>query len=243
MILYYSNKKELPGFLSCEPAMTNEPDLELHQHLRQLARRTCSCPPGSKERRQHLDFLIQELKRSGKLWRGAGLPQDAYEDILQGVWRHFCENLCKTTTARVYDPERASPLTWINFYIKKRILEHYAAGKKGLGKRVYPKTLEDGSILDPIDLIPFFPPESSSILQDVQAWIRRESVALRRVHVRDRPDVHCEVVISSYLLQPGKIPWKQLAQEFAISQSTLESFYRRECLPRLKAAAKQLGYL
>jgi DNA-directed RNA polymerase specialized sigma24 family protein len=221
--------------------MTNEPDSNMYQRLHQLVSTTCSYPQNSPERTQHLQHLFQELQRSGKLWRGSGVPKDDYQDILQNTWIFFCCNLCEAIpTKEAYNPQRASLPTWINAYIKMRVIDYHLAKQQQREQRVYPKSLEDGTFLDPVDLIPAHQ-EPPPILQEVRDWINRETPALCRVHVRDRPDINCQVLIL-HRLPPETTSWKHLAQEFAISESTLQGFYRRECLPRLQAAGKQLGY-
>jgi hypothetical protein len=222
--------------------MTNELNIDLHQQLRQLVQRTCSCPKGSPERQQHLDRLVREMLRSGKLWRDARVPQQDYEAILQDSWVYFCRNLCEASTAReAYNPERSSPMTWINVYIKMRLLNYHLESKWERIHRENPSPLDDGAFLDPLELIPS-PPEIPSLLQEMLDWVAQNGIALRRVHVRDRPDINCQILILCRL-PPKTESWRQLAQKFRISESTLQSFYRRKCLPELKSTGERLGYL
>jgi hypothetical protein len=170
------------------------------------------------------------------------VPQEAYQDILQTSWVYFCSNLCKADTAKeAYNPERASPLTWINAYIKMRVLDYYLEIQRERIQTQHPTQSDDGNLLDPLDRIPS-PPEIPPILQDMLDWIEHNRIALRRVHVRDRPDINCYVLILRRL-PPNTTSWKDLAQEFRASEDTLRGFYRRECLPRLRNEGKNQGYL
>jgi hypothetical protein len=178
-----------------------------------------------------MNQLIKELISSGKLWRRpCDIPETDYQDILQISWIYFDSNLCDGKTAPKYDGERSSVPTWINAYIRMRILDYYLRRKPS------------PSIDDPEVRIPPSPPEPPNIIEDVMAWLKRDSAKLRRVHLKDRPDINCYSLILSRL-PTEDISWTQLAQNFMVTKETLQGFYRRECLPRLREAGKQLGYL
>jgi hypothetical protein len=65
-----------------------------------------------------------------------------------------------------------------------------------------------------------------------------ESGELRECHVKDHPQVNCQVLILRRL--PPEVIWRDLENEFHISQSTLSNFYQRQCKPQLKAICKPL---
>jgi hypothetical protein len=211
--------------------------------LNQLICKACACTARSPERQLYLDQLIRQLTESGKLWqRAADIPEADFQDILQKSWIYLCRNLCEATTAAVpYDPTRSSVLTWINAYIKMRVLDYRLEQERRRAMYVTEKVMEDGTVIHPIDLLPA-PNDAPSILQEILAWVERDSVALCRVHVRDRPDIHCKTLILRRL-PPDETSWQQLAQEFGLSEHTLRGFYRQKCLPPLKEAGRQLGYL
>jgi DNA-directed RNA polymerase specialized sigma24 family protein len=216
---------------------------ELDQQLNRLIQKTCTCAQGSEDRQPHLDQLIRQLIESGRLWRRPhNIPETDYEEILQKSWIYLCGNLCEATTAAApYDPQRASVLTWINAYIKMRVLNYYLEQEKERRRREPIRVLDDGTLINPIDLISS-PPEPSPILQEILTWLEQESQRLEKVHLRDRPDIHCKALIL-YRLPPQEKPWKQLAQEFGVCESTLSGFYQRQCLPRLREAGEQFGFL
>jgi len=206
----------------------------------QLITTTCACTQGSLERRRNLDQLIRQLQLSGKLWhRPFDIPETDYDEILQTTWIYVCGNLCEATTAtKPYDSQRANVTTWINAYIRMRILDYYLRKPLtdlGWGGR------NDGEPFDLIAQIPA-PPEPSPILQEMLTWLARESLTLQRVHLRDRPDVNCKILIQRRI-PPQETPWHQLADEFGVCISTLQGFYRRQCLPRLREAGTQFGFL
>lgn len=215
---------------------------ELDQQLNQSIRKACACARSSLERQHCLDQLIRQLLASGKLWRRSDIPEVDFQDILQRSWIYLCGNLCEATTAAApYDLARSSVLTWINAYIKMRVLDYRLEIDRAKQLQVSGRVMEDGEVIDPIDLLPA-PADPPPILQEILDWVAQERELLRRVHVRDRPDINCKVLILRRL-PTDEISWKQLAQEFGVAEETLQGFYRQRCLPRLKEAGRQLGYL
>jgi hypothetical protein len=122
-----------------------------------------------------------------------------------------------------------------------RVLDYRLENERMKQQQVTARVMEDGNVIHPIDLLPA-PNAASPIVQEILAWVERDSVMLCRVHVRDRPDVHCKALILRRL-PPDETPWQELAQEFKLSENTLRGFYRQKCLPPLKEAGRQLGYL
>jgi hypothetical protein len=199
----------------------------LDQQLRALVQETCACQPGSLQRQRCLDKLIRELLASGQVWRRGNIPEPDFQDLLQKSWIYFCQNLCEATTAHTpYDPDRASVATWFNAYLKKRMLDYW------LTQQPPP---------EPDYWEPVAPPEPPPILEEVLAWLQKEQRALARVHVRDHPEISCDRLIRRRL--PPATSYRLLAQEWQIPEATLQGFYQRECLPRLRQAGKDLGYL
>ncbi len=195
---------------------------ELDERLRQLVIETCRHPRGSLERQKGLNQIVWQIQRSGRLLNGYGVPER--EDALQKTWLYFSRNLCEATTCPCYDPQTASVITWLNAYLKRRFEDN---------RQKPPGHVEwDGD--------PPTPPEPQPILEKILEWVEQE-VQLRRIHVRDRPDVNCQVLILRRL--PPETPWEVLAQEFGVPISTLSGFYQRKCFPRLLDFGKEQGYL
>ncbi len=206
--------------MQMQPVQIIEPLSALHQtkrmcnELDQLAIEAGNHPRGSLERQQKLTQLVQSVQRSGSLWRGGKLAGDYYEEALQQTWLHVCQRI------ETYDPQRASVITWINFVLKHKLLDLYR---------------ESGQSHDSVENLPgFLPPPCfpSPGLARIRLWVQQESSRLRRVHVRDRPDINCQALIL-YRLPPAKT-WEQLSQQFSVPISTLSNFYSRECKPRLR---------
>ena len=199
---------------------------ELHNQLRQLVAETCCHPPRSLERQRSLNRLVWRIQQSGKLLRGTGVP--GYEDALQQTWLYFCRNLCEAGTTDPYDPERASVTTWINAYLKRRIQDIPSGGRP-----------QFDDVLNPIDNLSARP-ETPPILEDIRKWVENSS-KFRRIHLRDRPDVNCQVLLLRRL--PPETSWEKLAKEFGVPTSTLSNFYQRKCFPLLLEFGKSQGHI
>lgn len=207
---------------------------EFEEHVQ----KACCHPRGSKERNKRLNEMIWRIQQSGKLWRDVGVPD--YEDALQQTWLYFCRNLCEATTGDRYDPQRASVMTWLNAYLKARLDDRRLAAYFDNNVKAKPMLSKDGELLDPLEFIQARP-DPPPILEDIREWLEKEGCHLRRIHLRDRPDINCQVLIEHRL--PPETAWFVLAQGFGVAIATLSNFYQRECFPLLLNFGKSQGYL
>ncbi len=206
--------------------------------LQQLVAETCTEPPLSLNRQKGLAQLVKLIQHSGKLWKEA-VPQ--YEDALQQTWFYLCRNLCEATTGACYDGEKGTVINWVNAYLKRRLQDYRIEGLIQQKTRINPYCTSEGEVYDPVDHLPA-PSPPPMLLEEIQQWVKTDPLGkLRRIHIRDRPDIHCQVLILRRL--PPETPWEELAQEFQIGKNTLSSFYSRQCLPRLRDFAYSQGYL
>ena len=211
---------------------------EFEEQLRQFIAATCSHPRGSLERQKGLNEIIWRIQKSGNLLRSGGVPD--YEDALQQTWLYFCRNLCEANTGDRYDPLRASVTTWINAYLKHRLSDRRMAAWKEKDLKAAGVLSEHGELLEPVDKL-IAPPDPPPILEEIREWVEKEGSNLRRIHVRDRPDINCQVLILRRL--PPETSWNDLSQEFGVAIATLSNFYQRKCFPRLLNFGKAQGYL
>ena len=208
---------------------------ELRDQLRQLVAETCCHPRGSLERQRSMNRLVRKIQHSGGVLRGTGVPH--YEDALQQTWLYFCRNLCEAGSTDPYDPERASVITWINAYLKRRIQDKYQKAAKEKAVGVGESRFND--VLNPLDNLAARP-EPPPLIEDIRAWVK-ENGQFRRIHLRDRPDVNCQVLLLHRL--PPETSWEELARAFEVAIPTLSSFYQRKCFPRLLEFGKSQGYI
>jgi hypothetical protein len=211
----------------------------LQTRIYQLVLEACSHPPGSRERQQNLTKIIRLIDRH--LWRESTIY---YEDALQKTWIYFCQNICEGKTGQPYDPDRASVITWLNNYLKRKLQDYYLETQKRQAKIVdnQLKSLDESKKkVDFIDNIPaktqIFP-----LLEDVRRWVETDPTKkLRRIYIENRPEITCQLLILRRL--PPPTPWKIIAEELNISPKTLSSFYHRQCLPLLQEFGHSAGYL
>ncbi|MEQ9549186.1 MAG: sigma-70 family RNA polymerase sigma factor [Coleofasciculus sp. G3-WIS-01] len=216
--------------------MVNHQTHELHQQLRQLIAQACSHPPDTPERQRDLTKLIRAIIKSGKLWKD---NDPNYGDALQKTWIYLCKNIDK------YDPERASVITWLNEYLKKRLLDFKLQRSQTQKRKItgHSNLGQDPELSssNPIENIPASP-DIPPILEETREWAQADSDGeLRRIHIKGHPEITCQVLILRRL--PPETPWNTLAQEFGVSVSTLNAFYRRKCMPRLRKFGESQGYL
>lgn len=210
------------------------------EQLRRLVEEACQHPHGSLLRQRYLTQIIRVINKSRKLWYESS--QD-YPDALQQTWMYFCQNICEAGTGERYDPDRASLTTWLNAYLKRRIQDKTIAREKQQAtQRSSVRVLGDsGNTLDLVESLPT-PAAAPPILESVLAWVESDPTGeLRQISISKRPELTCQVLIRRRL--PPETSWDELSQEFGVSISTLSSFYRRQCLPRLRKFGESEGYL
>jgi DNA-directed RNA polymerase specialized sigma24 family protein len=213
----------------------------LDQQLRQLVEDACQHPAGSPDRQKRMTQIIRMV--SGKLWK-ENVPY--YQDALQQTWVYFCQNLCEAATGERYNPDRSTVTTWLNYYLRRRLQDFYHRTQKQQAQIVSPQVRSSRSgdsndVLDPVDSLPARP-DVPPILDEVRAWVEADaSGELRRVHIEGHPQVNCRELILRRL--PPETSWKELAEEFGLTVSTLSSFYQRQCMPRLRKFGESQGYI
>lgn len=209
---------------------------ELEAKILQLIQETCQHPSGSLARQKGLNQIILLIQKTGKLLRGTGIP-DA-EEALQETWWFFCRNLCEATSAKEpYNPDKSSVITWINNYFSYRLQDKRISYYEQKSK--FDFFLEENDQIDPASLIPA-PTEPRPILNEIQEWLKTNSPELKRIHIRNRPDVNSYILITRRL--PPEKSWLDLSVEFGIPVATLSNFYQRQCFPRLLNFGKSQAY-
>ncbi len=209
------------------------------EYLTSLVTEARKHPIGSAERQKNLTKIIGLT--TNKLWK-ENTPY--YQDALQQTWLYFCQNVCEGNTGKPYDPMRGSLVTWLNFYLKQRLLDCYLKTQKEKLRKVSApirQSSDTNQTVDPIENIPAHP-IVPPLLEEVTRWVETDPEGeLRRIHIANRPEVNCQVLILRRL--PPEVSWKTLAAEFNLSISTLSSFYQHKCLPCLRKFGESQGYL
>jgi hypothetical protein len=210
---------------------------DLDRQLRELVDRACSHPLGSAVRQKSLTQIIRAIDR--KLWREY---TPSYEDALQQTWLYFCRNICEATTGERYNPDRASLITWLNNYLKRRLQDFQIEGNQAKHDFVpSQKQGADGETIDIIEQQPA-PPDIPPILAQLHTWVATDADgSLTTTHIKGHPHVNCQLLILRRL--PPETSWEQISQEVGIPIPTLSAFYQRKCMPKLHNFGKSEGYI
>lgn len=215
-------------------ASTNQFDRE----VRTLVVETCQHPSGSFQRNSGLTKLIQTIIQSRKLWYS---HDSFYEDALQQTWLYLCRNLCEANTGKRYDPEKSQVTTWLNSYLKYRLLSFQQEIKQKKEREITPCAIAEEQTADPIQQLTA-PPVTPPIWEETLNWVKTDPDGeLSSTHIKNRADLTCQVLILRRL--PPPTDWKTLEAEFKCSYSTLANFYKRQCRPRLRQFALTQGFL
>ena len=210
--------------------------VKISDDLTWLVQEACKYPPGHRKRQKILTRIIRLVDH--KLWK-ENTPY--YEDALQETWIYFCQNICEQKTAKPYDPNKASIITWLNNYLRWRLKDGYIKIEKQKKYRVSVQIDKNNKIIDPVDNLPakpnFFP-----ILQEIEEWATNDPEhKLSYAYLDRHPQITCQLLILNRL--PPETPWKNLAAEYGIPAGTLSSFYQRKCKPLLREFSKSQGYI
>lgn len=204
--------------------------------LSQLVKSACEHPHGSRKRQKRLTQIIRLV--GNKLWKE---NTAYYEDALQETWVYFCQNICEGKTAKPYDPNKASVVTWLNNYLKWRLKDGYIKTKKQRKQTVPVQVDKNNKVIDPVDSLPA-KPDLPTILEQIEQWVLQDSEhKLRQTYLDNHPHITCQLLILKRL--PPETPWKTIAEEYQVSAGTLSSFYQRKCKPLLREFSKFQGYI
>ncbi len=209
--------------------------------INQLVQEACGYPRGSKDRNRRLNQVVRLV--GPRLWRESS---PYYADALQQTWLYFSHNICEAGTTNPYDPARGNVVTWLNAYLKPRLLDgsirqrndrvRYASNY-GFRDR---QSGEFGDI-DPIAQLPA-EPEPLPLLEMTMEWAEKDvSGVLRSLAIEGYPQVTAQLLILRRL--PPEEAWQSLAEEFGAPLSTLSSFYQRKCKPLLRKFARDEGLI
>ncbi|PSB41853.1 hypothetical protein C7B67_26085 [filamentous cyanobacterium Phorm 6] len=213
------------------------------QQILELVTEACKHPVGSLRRGRFLDKLIREIVKSGKLWK-ENTPH--YEEALQKTWIYLSRNLCEATTAKEpYNPEKSQITTWLNPYLKKRLLDCYRKQKQERERQIQLPIVSLDRLSDKKD-IKYTEnlkanPDVSFYLDELLEWIETDpNNELKSRHVRGKPEINCQVLLQRKCLYGQTL--QEIAKEFGCAPSTLYQLLNNDCRPLLQQFSENQGY-
>ncbi|MDY7023443.1 MAG: sigma-70 family RNA polymerase sigma factor [Cyanobacteriota bacterium] len=185
--------------------------LSQDEHFKQLALKAKQHSRRSRERRQALTQLTQEILNSGRLCHPypnqfVDHYQDIYELAVQNLMLHICVNIDQ------YKPDLAPVMRWVNFLLKKRF---------------FPEAINE--ILSTPDPIPPDLPLSKipPCLSDlVRQSIEDDSNGIfTSTHIQGYPQANFKELYRRRIIEQES--WRQISQDLGIKVPTLSDFYQR----------------
>ncbi|MEG4802946.1 sigma-70 family RNA polymerase sigma factor [Microcoleus sp. ARI1-B5] len=214
-----------------------------HQQIVKLITQACKHPLGSPRRGYFLGKLIREILKSGKLWK-ENTPH--YEEALHKTWIYLSGNLCEATTAKqAYDPEKSLITTWLNPYLKKRLLDcclkqQQERERQRRNRIVSLEGVQDEATINSINDV-VANSDVSFYLDELIEWIEVDpNDELKSRHVRGKPEINCQVLLQRKCLY-GQT-FQEIAKEFGCAPSTLYQLFNNDCRHLLQKFSENQGY-
>lgn len=218
-------------------------DRDSAQYILELVTQACKHPVGSPRRGRFVDKLIREIIKSGKLWR-ANTPH--YEEALSKTWIYLSRNLCEAATAKeAYNPEKSQITTWLNTYLKKRLLDCYLEQQKERTRQIPNPILSLDRLSNEEDIryTEHLPaePDVTFYLNELLEWIESDTNdELKSRHVRGKPEINCQVLLQRKCLYGQTL--QEIAKEFGCAHSTLYQLLNNDCRHLLQKFSENQGY-
>jgi hypothetical protein len=209
----------------------------------ELVTQACQYLPGSKARGRFLSKLIREIVKSGKLWK-ENTPY--YEEALQKTWIYLSQNLCEATTAkRPYDPEESCIYTWLNAYLKMRLLDCRQNEQKQQQQQKHRRIVslegeQNEAIINSIENQQA-EPDASFYVAEVIEWIETDPHnELKSRHIRGKPQINCQVLLQRQCLYGQS--FQEIAKDLGCAHSTLYELFNNDCRHLLQKFCEDQGY-
>jgi hypothetical protein len=169
------------------------------------------------------------MQSSRLIWRSGRISPDVYSEALSRTWKWFAKHL------QMYNPERASFVTWFNRKLVWMIQEVIREISEEKRRRLYPPEGED-------DMDWIFPPapDRDHWYETVQEWlelVQNHPQLFRNCRLQNPAHVNCQVLlirILTVLQDLGEFSWEAIAQDYEVEPLVLRQFCKRRCFPCFK---------
>lgn len=236
----------------------------MDEQLKKLITEVCCYPDPSPERQKALNKLLMVIQQL------PGIYQSGHQDYLEALnqtWEWVSRKVCEFEVRSRSDSEGVSPsfqqslVIWINGYLKWRIKDLYTPDSKYTISLDRPIRNYEGDETTLLNILP--DRQSPSITLDlldlkiaqiqeverqclgdrIRQYIEQdEEGKLTASHPRKNPECHCQLLAMRLLLQQPAHKIADLARELNISNQTLYSHWKKNCLPLLREIGTNFGY-
>lgn len=226
------------------------------QLLRNLIDEVCRYPDPCRERQKALNRLLIAIQQL------PGVYKSSHQDYPQALNRTWEWVSCKIGEFEPRPPSvQQSLVTWINGYLKWRIKDLYALDNQysiSLDQSINNQDGDQRTLLDQLPDSQFTTPsldlleikivqiqeaERQRLGQQVRQSIEQDKKRkLRDSHPRKHPECNCHLLTKRLLLQQPPQKIADIAREFNVSNQTLYSHWKNNCIPLLQDIGRNFGY-
>ncbi len=226
------------------------------EQLRSLIDEVCRYPDPSPERQKALNRLLLVVQQLPGIYKSF---HPDYPEALNLTWEWVSR---KIGEFKARSPSvQQSLVTWINGYLKWRVRDLYAQDNRYLISLDRPIGNDEGNQTSLLEQLPdpqFTAPtldllevkivqiqeaERQRVGQQVKQYIEQDvNGELTDCHPRKYPQCNCQLLATRLLLQTPPQRIADISREFNISNQTLYSHWKSNCLPLLQDIGRNLGY-
>ena len=226
------------------------------EQLRNLIDEVCRYSDPSPERQKALNRLLVVIQQLPGIYRSS--HQD-YPQALNQTWEWASRKIGE------FEPRppsvQQSLVIWINGYLKWRIRDLYTQDNQysiSLDRPISSNEGDQITLLEQLSDPQFTAPtldlleiqiaqiqeaEHHRLGQQVRQYIEKDATRkLTGCHPRKNPECNCHLLAKRLLLQDPPQRIADVAREFNVSNQTLYSHWKKNCLPLLQDIGRNLGY-
>jgi hypothetical protein len=227
------------------------------EQLQNLIHEVCRHADLTVERQKALNRLLVQLQQLPGIYKSA--HQD-YPQALNDTWQWVCRTICDFQPR--HNSVQQSLVSWINGYLKWRIVDLYAKDNQNVTSLDRPIRNDAGDQVTLLDFLPDTQFTSLSIdlldikilqLQEGERQRLGEEIKMHIIqdtqgklcacHPRKHPECHCQLLAKRLLLQEPPEKISDIAREFEMNNQTLYSHWKQKCLPLLADIGRNCGYI
>ncbi|BDI15889.1 hypothetical protein ANSO36C_16910 [Nostoc cf. commune SO-36] len=242
----------------------------MDEQLKKLIDDVCCYPDPSPERQKALNRLLMLIQQLPGIYKSGHQDYlEALNQTWEWMSRKICEFEVRSPSDSVRVASRregVSPsfqqslVTWINGYLKWRIKDLYIADSNYIISLDRLTRNDEGDETTLLNILPDRQSESISLdlldikiaqIQEVERqclgqriwqYIEQDQEGkLKASHPRKNPECHCHLLTMRLLLKQPPHKIADIARELNISNQTLYSHWKKNCLPLLKDIGMNFG--